>query len=232
MWRRVPSNSDVERVVGNTTSMVGRAEPLTPVVYRTISTSASATENAVLLSAVLLAVRFAVTVAPSATSSLVDESMKCAAAPTNGLRLNPDKTRLVDMTQPKAYFEFLGYKFYRTTQNRLRWFARPKSKKKLRSKIRPLTKRCNGHSMEEIIRKLNPILRGWFEYFKHSLSSDFRQVDGWVRMRLRSILRKRHKCRGRGRGSDHKRWPNAYFWELGLFSLVTARDSLRSSASR
>ena len=150
----------------------------------------------------------------------------------NGLRLNPDKTRLVDMTQPKAYFEFLGYKFYRTAQNRLRWFARPKSKKKLRSKIRPLTKRCNGHSMEEIIRKLNPILRGWFEYFKHSLPSDFAEVDGWVRMRLRSILRKRHKGRGRGRGSDQQRWPNAYFWELGLFSLVTARESLRSSASR
>jgi RNA-directed DNA polymerase len=150
----------------------------------------------------------------------------------NGLSLNPDKTRMVDMNKHKAYFEFLGYKFYRTTQNRLRWFARAKSKKKLRSKIRPLTKRCNGHSMDEIIRKLNPILRGWFEYFKHSLPSDFQEVDGWVRMRLRSILRKRHKGRGRGHGSDHTRWPNAYFLELGLFSLVAARESLRSSASR
>jgi len=150
----------------------------------------------------------------------------------NALRLTPEKTRMADMSKPKAYFEFLGYQFYRTPQNRLRWFARPISTKKLRSKVRPLIKRCNGHSMDEIIRKLNPILCGWFEYFKHSLPSYFKQVDGWVRMRLRSILQKRHKGRGRGGVFDQIRWSNAYFWELGLFSLVTARDSLRSSASR
>jgi RNA-directed DNA polymerase len=150
----------------------------------------------------------------------------------NGLSLNSEKTCMVDMNQPKAHFEFLGYQFYRTAGHKLRWFARPKSKKKLRSKIKPLTKRCNGHSMDAIIRKLNPILRGWYEYFKHSLSSDFREVDGWVRMRLRSILRKRHKRRGRGRGNDHNRWPNAYFWDLGLFSLVAARKSCNPSALR
>jgi hypothetical protein len=51
------------------------------------------------------------------------------------------------------------------------------------------------------------------------------------RMRLRSILRKRHKGKGRGRGSDHHRWPNHYFAELGLYSLeqawIEARRSFR-----
>jgi len=51
-------------------------------------------------------------------------------------------------------------------------------------------------------------------------------------MRLRSILRKRHKLKGRGRGADHQRWPNAYFTDLGLFSLTAAHASVRQSARR
>lgn len=151
----------------------------------------------------------------------------------NGLELSEAKTHTVDMSEPKAYFDFLGYRFYRTERNNsLRWFARPKSVQKLRSKIRPKTKRCNGHSLEAIVRRINPILRGWFEYFKHSVPSMMEEVDRWVRMRLRSILRKRSKRRGRGRGSDHQQWPNAYFRELGLFSLTVARADLCSSAQR
>ena len=60
----------------------------------------------------------------------------------------------------------------------------------------------------------------------------FSDVDQWVRMRLRSILRKRRKGKGRGRGSDHQRWPNAYFAERGLYSLVTARALASQSARR
>ena len=58
-------------------------------------------------------------------------------------------------------------------------------------------------------------------------------MDSWVRMRLRSILRKRQKRKGRGRGLDHKRWPNRNFENLGLFSLEQAREetmSLRKGA--
>jgi RNA-directed DNA polymerase len=62
-------------------------------------------------------------------------------------------------------------------------------------------------------------LRGWYEYFKHSKSNVFEPIDGYVRGRLRSILRKRRGRTGRGRGNDHQRWPNSYFTTLGLFSL-------------
>ncbi len=146
----------------------------------------------------------------------------------NGLSLNPEKTRMVDMSQPREYFDFLGYRFYRSGKGKLRRFPRPRNMGKLRAKLRKHTKRCNGHGIEQIIQKINPILRGWYEYYKHSNRSTFQEVDGWVRMRLRSILRKRHRGRGRGRGRDHTRWPNAYFAEHGLLSLVATRASVCS----
>jgi len=133
-----------------------------------------------------------------------------------GLTLHPDKTGTVDATQPGG-FDFLGYHFERG----MKW-PRKKSLKKLRDSIRSKTKRCNGHSLERIIAEINPTLRGWFEYFKHSRKTTFRAQDGWVRMRLRSILRKRMKLKGRGRGKDHHRWPNAFFTRHGLYSLSAA----------
>ena len=82
--------------------------------------------------------------------------------------------------------------------------------------------------MEAIIAEINPGLRGWYEYFKQAHASTHTDVDGWVRMRLRSVLRKRQKKKGRGRGSDHYRWPNRYFENLGLFSLEQAWEETMS----
>ena len=127
-----------------------------------------------------------------------------------GLRLNPNKTRVVDARQ-KGGFDFLGYHFERG----LKW---PR-----------LTRRTNGHSLKQTIETLNPILRGWFGYFQHSHPATFKGVDGWVRGRLRSILRKRRKRRGRARGSDHQRWPNAYFIEQGLFTMAIAHAQICQS---
>jgi len=143
-----------------------------------------------------------------------------------GLTLHPEKTRIVDATQAGG-FDFLGYHFERG----LRW-PRKKSLKKLRDAVRARTRRCNGQGMDALIADLNPILRGWFEYFKHSHPPTFRRVDQWVRMRLRSILRKRRGGHGRGRGTDHWRWPNAYFAEHGLISLTDARAMASQSARR
>jgi RNA-directed DNA polymerase len=137
-----------------------------------------------------------------------------------GLSLHPEKTRIVDATQ-RGGFDFLGYHFERG----YRW-PRKKSMKKLRDAIRAKTKRTNGNSLKTIIESVNPTLRGWFGYFKHSHRFTFRGVDGWVRMRLRSILRKRKGGRGRGRGSDHQLWPNSFFREAGLYSMQEARTLL------
>jgi len=140
-----------------------------------------------------------------------------------GLRLHPQKTRVVDATQPGG-FDFLGYHF----EQGKRW-PRKKSLHKLKDTVRRRTRRTRGVSMSTIVTELTPILRGWFGYFQHSHRTTFPTLDGWVRMRLRSLLRKRRGQRGRGRGSDHQRWPNAYFHELGLFSLVEARQRVLQS---
>jgi RNA-directed DNA polymerase len=139
-----------------------------------------------------------------------------------GLRLHRQKTRVVDMQEANNSFDFLGYRFKRQKSGRLLKLARPKSEQKLRENIRRQTRRNNAHSMEMIIERINPILRGWFGYFKQAYRGQQRELDGWIRMRLRSIYRKRHRKRGRGRGSDHQRWPNRHFAKLGLFSLEAA----------
>ena len=136
----------------------------------------------------------------------------------NGLTLHPDKTHIGDCTVPGQGFEFLGYRF----EAGKRW-VRKKSLKVLRDRIRSRTKRSRGDSMAQIIESLNPMLRGWFGYFKHANPYVFRAVDGFIRRRLRAVLRKQQKVPGMGRCRlDHQRWPNAYFAELGLFTMTEA----------
>jgi RNA-directed DNA polymerase len=142
-----------------------------------------------------------------------------------GLTLHPDKTKIVDATE--AGFDFLGYRFARGRRS-----PRPKSLDKFKEAIRAKTRRTSGEGLKAIIARLTPTLRGWFEYFKHSHPTTFPRLDGWIRMRLRSILRKRIGLKGRGRGSDHHRWPNAFFAGQGLYSLKTAHDLARQSSSR
>ena len=103
---------------------------------------------------------------------------------------------------------------------------------KLKEAIRAKTHRANAKSLRQIIADVNRTLRGWFEYFKHSYPTWLRDLDKKVRMRIRSILRKRSGRRGRGRGTDHQRWPNAYFAAQGLFSLFAARRALRQPSLR
>jgi RNA-directed DNA polymerase len=147
----------------------------------------------------------------------------------HGLTLHPDKTRIADLNQTGEGFDFLGYRFQRTATNGVRHWAGKKACKKLRTRLSPIVRRTNGHSIQSLIAQVNPILRGWFEYFKQSTSSTMRSIDGWLRMRLRSIKRQRRKKKGIGKGLDHIRWPNRYFAELGLYSLEQAWADARQS---
>lgn len=113
--------------------------------------------------------------------------------------------------------------------------VRPKSLCKLRETIKPKARRTNGKSMETIAADINRTLKGWYEYFKNVKASQLGEIDGWIRMRMRSILRKRNRRKGRGRGRYHQRWPNRYFAKLGLFCLLDTRKmeiaSLRKGAN-
>jgi RNA-directed DNA polymerase len=138
-----------------------------------------------------------------------------------GLTLHPDKTRIVDTTQPGG-FDFLGYHF-ELGQRR----PRQKSLRKFKDTIRAKTKRTNGQSLQAIIANVNRSAQGWFGYFKHSHRYTFEPLDRLLRTRLRSILRHRSGRRGRAWGPDHSRWPNRFFTEQGLFSFVAAHVRLR-----
>lgn len=147
-----------------------------------------------------------------------------------GLKLHPQKTKVVDMGQPKAHFDFLGYRFWRgKTSGKLKRFVRPKSLKKFKASLKKSTKRTSGESLPAIAAKLKSRLEGFYGYFKHVSSGELASMDGWVRGRLRGLLRKRAGLRGRGRGRDHQRWPNCYFDEIGLFNLERARSLERMS---
>jgi len=96
-----------------------------------------------------------------------------------GLSLHPEKTRVVDANAPGG-FDFLGYHFERG----MRW-PREKSLQQLKDRVRAKTPRLDGRSLRAIVSDLNATLRGWYEYFQHSRATVFREVDGYVRRRLR-----------------------------------------------
>jgi len=139
-----------------------------------------------------------------------------------GLTLHPEKTRIVNATQPGG-FDFLGYHFERG----MKW-PRAKSLGKLKDRVRAKTSRMDGRSLSDIVTDVNRSLRGWYGYFQHSKASTFTTVDGYVRRRLRSLLQWRLDGRGNGKGTAHQRWPNEWFARSGLLSLAAEHEWTRT----
>jgi RNA-directed DNA polymerase len=144
---------------------------------------------------------------------------------SNGLTLHPEKTRVGDCRVTGQGFEFLGYRF----EAGKRW-VRKTSLMALRDKIRAKTKRNSGQSIHYVIASLNPMLKGWFAYFKHAHRFTFSSLDGFIRRRLRAMLRRQKHRPGQGRcRRDHQQWPNAFFADLGLFTMTEALTLARQS---
>jgi len=141
----------------------------------------------------------------------------------NGLSLHPDKTQVGDCRRWSEGFEFLGYRFAAGRRG-----VRKKSLDRLKDSIRTKTKRTRGQSLARVIADLNPVLRGWFGYFKHANHTTFVQLDKLIRRRLRALLRKQERRPGLGQSqADHHRWPNSYFAQAGLFALYPAWQAAR-----
>lgn len=138
-----------------------------------------------------------------------------------GLTLHPTKTQIVDSREKS--FAFLGYAF----RGKLR-FPRDKSHAKIKDRLRELTPRKSGHSLDFMIRRINRTLIGWFNYFRHCHWTIFREYDGYVRKRLRRLLLKRHR-RNPQRQPSNQRWPNAFFTKQGLRSLSATHLGLVQS---
>jgi RNA-directed DNA polymerase len=149
----------------------------------------------------------------------------------NGLTLHPEKTHVGDCRVPGQGFEFLGYRFEAGRRS-----VRKKSLDKLKDTIRERTRRTRGDSLDVVIADLNRVLRGWFGYFKLAQSRTFIDLDKLIRRRLRALLRKQEKRPGVGRSfDDQKRWPNAYFADLGCSRFTRPgkpRDSLDARRPR
>jgi RNA-directed DNA polymerase len=136
-----------------------------------------------------------------------------------GVAINEDKSRMVDLKKGES-FTFLGFEYRRILSLRRKWrpYYAPKLKKRtaLFEKLREIFRQHVSWPVENVIAKINPILRGWVNYFRvgHS-SSCFYMVKRWVEKKVRQ-----HLMRARGRkGYGWKRWSSDWLYDrLGLFN--------------
>ena len=135
------------------------------------------------------------------------------------LRLNEAKSRVVDLTQGEA-FGFLGFTLRRLRSTRGRWWVQlaPALKKRtaLLRKLQEVFRRWRSQPVRRVIAVINPILRGWVNYFRvGNAARCFSIVRSWVERKVR-----RHMTRARGRrGFGWKRWSRAWLHTtLGLFA--------------
>jgi RNA-directed DNA polymerase len=147
-----------------------------------------------------------------------------------GLELHPDKTRIADLREGREGFDFLGCHFQARVSGRLlergirryylqRWPS-ARSMKRAREKIRKLTghNRNGVKDVRVLISELNPLLRGWGNFFRTgNAARKFRQLDSYVERRLRSFLHKRYV--GRPRPEQFEQWTRDWFERQGLYRL-------------
>ena len=136
------------------------------------------------------------------------------------LALAEEKTKITDC---RAGFDFLGYHFQEFYGNK-RW-PRHKAVQSFKDKVRRATRRQQPKNVAQIIKELNPLIRGWGNYFRRGNSKTcFERLDGWIRMRLRSFIEKK-----KWPTSMNWKYPTDHFLGLGLVCLLPLR-AVKSSA--
>jgi len=135
------------------------------------------------------------------------------------VEVNEEKSRRVDLTQGES-FGFLGFEFRRIRSRRGRWMAlrTPRAKKRtaLLQSLKQVFRSHRSRPVGEVIACINPILRGWVQYFAFGHSSRcFSYIRNWVEMKIRHHLAR--ACQRHGFG--WKRWSKAWLYgKLGLFN--------------
>jgi len=182
-------------------------------------------------------------VAMCGTESRAREALRRIGLVRLGLTLHPGKTRMVDLRRGKESFVFLGctIRKKRSIQRNPRWhfmqrWPSPKATKKLRARVRELTgKRQSGKDVKQIIAELNPVLRGWGNYFRTgNADREFNKMDSFV---VQSLRRWQHR-----RGGQRAAKRGQFTWDqlrgMGLYRLMgtvkypTQATPRRSSLSR
>ena len=147
-----------------------------------------------------------------------------------GLELHPEKTRVVDLSWGHEGFDFLGCHLrkrlsgpiWERTRRRVYFLQRgpsPRAMTRVRTRVRDLTPRSRCHTdLRDIIADLNPVLRGWGQYFRTgNATNSFIDIDAYVARRLRGLRLKR--AAGRLRAGQGRRWDRAFCEALGLHRL-------------
>ena len=135
------------------------------------------------------------------------------------VQMNQDKTRLVDLTRDET-FSFLGFDYRRVKTRQAVWGVRITPRMKARTvllgKLKDVFRRHQSQPVDRIIYLINPILRGWVNYFRVGNSSEcFGYVKDWVEKKIRRHLMRARKRRGFG----WNRWSRAWLYKtLGLFN--------------
>jgi RNA-directed DNA polymerase len=166
------------------------------------------------------------------TKAAVEEASRRVSAVLTrlGLELHPEKTRQVDLSHGGEGFDFLGCHLHKRmsgpiwqrARRRVYFLQRWPSQRamaRVRARVRALTPRRRCHEdLRRIIAELNPVLRGWGQYFRTGNAAEkFTQIDGYVVDRLRQLRRQRAGARlHAGQSVD---WDRPFFEALGLCRL-------------
>jgi group II intron reverse transcriptase/maturase len=148
------------------------------------------------------------------------------------LELHPEKTRQVELTEGKEGFDFLGCHLHKRMSGRLfektgnRWYylsrwPSARSMKRVRVRIHELTDRrwLGEKDVRDVIARLNPVLRGWGNYFRTGNASyKFNQVDKYTHRRLRKFMVQRQKRNLRA--GQAEAWTPNWFWDHGLHRML------------
>ncbi|MFC3773816.1 group II intron reverse transcriptase/maturase, partial [Paenibacillus sp. GCM10012303] len=123
-----------------------------------------------------------------------------------GLKVHPEKTKIVN--SKRESFVFLGHEF----KPGKKMIPSDKAMSKFKERVKTITRRNQTVNVEKLVKKeLNPYLRGWGNYFRTGdVKKRFRELDGWIRRRLRSVqLRSWKKVRKLHREMRRRGWDNS-----------------------
>lgn len=161
------------------------------------------------------------------TRQRAEEAQRRAAASLEplGLQLNPDKTRIADLTRGAEGFDFLGFHLHKVESWKWkgRWYLQrwpsARAMSSIRAKVKAGThRRFASADVSTTVQYLNPVLRGWGNYFRHGNSAGkFAQVDSYVHERLAVLASTKHGRSGRNWAS---RYNGPWLRRLGVYTLT------------
>jgi group II intron reverse transcriptase/maturase len=154
-----------------------------------------------------------------------------------GLSLSREKTRIVELTRGKEGIDFLGFHLRKVESWRWRgkWYLQrwpsARAMSSIRAKVRALTaRRYTALPLSMVVERLNPVLRGWGNYFRGGNSArKFAQIDSYVHERLAILARNKHQRSGRGWATEYN---VAWFQRLGVHTLTGSVRYGSANASR